>query len=66
MITIEKNVPLPTASYKYPFDSMELGDSFHVKTNKISASVYVYNKANKDKKFVSRKDGDGYRVWRTK
>lgn len=63
---IEKNVP--TVGY-YPFDSMEVGDSFSVmleKRHKLSVAMLRYSKKT-GTKFISRRMEDGsIRVWRVK
>ncbi len=70
---IEKNVPLPgrtaARNNRYPFDDMEVGDSFHVPADKLvlrglRASVR-YKSAKSGKRFATRKLASGdCRVWR--
>jgi hypothetical protein len=70
---IEKNVPLPPsmrqrhASAFYPFGEMQIGDSFRVsgaaKAKRAGNAANAYGRRN-SKKFLLRKDGDGYRCWR--
>lgn len=67
-ITVEKNIPLPRlGSPKYPFRSMEVGDSFLVPRG---APVNRIRKACSDdstrngRKYSVRKTADGLRVWR--
>jgi hypothetical protein len=69
-ITIEKNVPIPKThergNKKYPFDEMDVGDSFTCDTPNINNSVRFYAKRNEGKKFTTRKVGEAqWRVWRT-
>lgn len=75
MYEIEKNIPLMGARksvLKYPFQDMEIGDSFFIPkgaTKHVSASVQscikAYNKYyNKDIKVVTRREETGVRVWR--
>lgn len=70
-IKIEKGVPLPkrrgTKRSKYPFADMEVGDSFFFSETRerVSAAARAYGARTK-KKFASRVDGDGCRIWRTK
>lgn len=71
MITIEKNIEVPDSTdyEKYPFSQMEIGDSFKIKNDKKKLSrlrglSFYYAKKN-NVKFTTRKDGDGYRIWRT-
>lgn len=72
-ILIEKNIPIekdPTR--KYPFSTMEIGDSFDAgeysteKANSVYGSVYNYKRTagNDYKKFVVRKKDGRVRVWR--
>ena len=79
-IKIEKGIPLVKKmrgfGNEYPWDKMEIGDSFHItmpEGGKISSFqsgiaknarfYFLYN--NKQYKFTTRKDRDGVRVWRT-
>lgn len=65
MFKIDKNVPPPSQN-KYPFDEMEPGDSFHVsgdvQINRARVAMNAYVKKTK-KKFTSRKDETGLRIW---
>jgi len=67
---IEKGIPViareATQPKKYPWPDMEVGDSFAVGADKIkmvrgALSHYVRNKTVK---FVTRREGDHYRVWK--
>ena len=72
---IEKNVEAPTGTGHngrpkiYPFDSMEIGDSFFAenKTANALCSAFrhwrIYN-GKMDVKFTTRKEGNGVRCWR--
>lgn len=71
---IEKGVPLPSkvkqspTHVKYPFDKMELGDSFAFDPEKIAitavrSAAHIYSK-RRGKKFSIRLVGKGARVWR--
>ena len=67
--TIEKNIPTPhkVGNAKYPFPDMEIGDSFSVARDmelRIRAASRLWGKHH-DAKFITRKNGDGFRVWRT-
>lgn len=74
MFEIEKNIPIPGYHCKYPFEKMEIGDSFFVKEASDSYRRKVRNAANmfgkkNGCKFKTRsmknKDGiDGIRIWR--
>ena len=68
MFTIEKNVPMPKTSRvsKYPFDKLEVGDSFLVAGGKKGTVAAAANAAAKrlERKFTVRVVEDGVRVWR--
>lgn len=73
---IEDNVPVPArrrvggGGRKYPWLELSVGQSFFVKNPpKIKNGYFVPlvaapNKRYAPKKFISRKEGDGLRVWR--
>lgn len=69
--TIDKGIPVPKQvgtgrKTKYPFDLMEVGDSFFIKDTKvktISCSCGIYGK-RLNRKFTSRTVEGGARVWR--
>lgn len=73
MYKIEKNVPiakLASKKPKYPFEQMEVNDSFFVKGDKkkkaaVCVAIYYYKKENPDVKFCTRTNDEGIRVWRT-
>lgn len=72
MFEIEKGVPIPeiTHASKYPFEKMEVGDSFFVEgdeaKNRLYSSASVYSKRHGGKtKFVVRGVDGGARCWRT-
>ena len=71
-VKIEKNIPIPEAcggaiTRKYPFNEMEVGDSIFIEGRKGSYTpgnaAHNYGK-NHGKKFTSRKENDGFRIWR--
>lgn len=68
-IEINKDVPMPTSglSYgsKYPLHEMEIGDSFYLADISKRSSVSAMVCKIKAKKFVTRKEGIGFRCWRT-
>ncbi len=67
-ITIEKGVefkPEPSNA-KYPWDDMDVGDSFFFADRKVVAAACSRNQRNKSKKFVTRQVEGGFRVWRVK
>lgn len=72
--TIEKDVPMPKVDNKrrgrYPFEEMEIGDSFFVpeavaSANSLGSSVHYFCKGKKSYKFSVRREQGGCRVWRT-
>ena len=74
---IEKGVPLKKNHTTYPFDKMEIGDSFYipigdhrkiqsVHTMICTASRMYCLTEKQDKKFTTVKDENGVRVWRIK
>lgn len=79
MIKIDKNIPMPEPQYragraaKYPWAQMERGDSFHLscpETKTLDAFQRTLSRCGKvwgksrDRKFATRREGDGVRVWR--
>lgn len=78
-IKIDKKVPMPQGRggnalwETFPFDEMEVGDSFYVEGKKgpaLSGIIQSYKRARwlKDKaelKFTCRSDAKGCRIWRT-
>lgn len=71
MIGIDKNIPVPpsrrgSGKSVYPFDKMELGDSFFVPKKKQSIMAAYARVVGKRKgmKFITRVEADGVRVWR--
>lgn len=70
---IESNVPPPSGDSgrpaKYPWAEMKVGDSFRFDgapgvRDRISASSRAFAKRNAGVAFVTRREGDGYRIWR--
>ena len=68
-IKIDKGVPVPGesrgANGKYPFGDMEVGDSFFVdiKQQSFCSAAAGYAKRH-NKKFTTRSENGGTRVWR--
>jgi len=66
---IEKGIPVKVAgsSSKYPFKDMDIGDSFIIKNISsratLSSSIRSFS-LKTGKTFITRRDGDGIRVWR--
>jgi hypothetical protein len=72
MYKIEKNIPIGYANKPmYPFDKMEVGDSFFVKgdkkkANSVGVAVSGYKKRTPGVYFTCRVSNEGIRVWRIK
>jgi len=78
MIPVEKGIPIPTprkncGNHKYPWESMLIGDSFFVKREDPKTMNYLQNQlAQRSREiakklgheYVTRRMGDGVRVWR--
>lgn len=73
-IKIEKGVPVPTKSWrkeratKYPFSTMEIGDSFFVAGDKearaVQAAASRYIGLHEGVAFTTRRVKGGLRCWR--
>lgn len=64
---IETNVPIPTSKRnKYPWRALEIGDSFFVpdRPNTTMSGVCTAMGRVLGKRFISRPEGTGARVWR--
>ena len=72
---IEKGIPIPppykpknlnNTRPKYPFRHMEVGDSFFVPRLEAqrARSAASQQSSRSRRKFTTRKEGDGLRVWR--
>lgn len=71
MLKIDSDIPVPSRSSKYPFESMEVGDSIHFALEKPAssarvASIRFVDKFQPEWKFLLRKASDkpGWRLWR--
>jgi len=69
-IAIERNIPIPPERNRkndYPYEVMDVGESFFVPDSDIQRVCNCNYRANKllDKKFIARREGNGVRVWRT-
>jgi hypothetical protein len=68
MVKLEKNIEIPEKQKiaKYPYDVLELGDSFYVQDGELgrlcNANYREWRKSGK--KFTARKVDGGVRVWR--
>jgi hypothetical protein len=75
MISVDKNIPIPRIS-KYPFLTMDIGDSFYIECtatdipvwrNRLQSKVCYFRKTSNSEFNISvREWGAGIRVWRTK
>lgn len=75
---IEKNIPLPKKIRRriYPFDEMDVGDSFLVKLKetenlpiqkqKIYLASWRFSQVHPEKKFTTASFGSEVRIWRVK
>jgi len=66
MIKIEKNVKMPIfreGRNLYPWKEMKVGDSF-VSDRIMHGAGFNASIKHAPKKFIARKEGDHYRVWR--
>ena len=69
MVKIEKKIPIPEYRSKYPFASMEVGDSFYMEIDPqiLSSAAWHWSRyKNNESKFKTRKEGKGARCWRIK
>jgi len=70
MLYVESSVPLPDdrQRLKYPFDDMDVGDSFLLTdpsmVKNARSAAWMYSRRH-GMKFSCRKVEDGWRVWRT-
>lgn len=74
MFKIEKTVEIPGSAgsvggpNRYPFPAMEVGDSFFVpgaQGAKAGPAAHTWGRLH-GRKFATRKEGDGVRIWRIK
>jgi len=69
-VEIEKNVPVPEwcgrSKAKYPWATMEVGDSFLSHVSKITClgTVKAMAERKTGRKFIARTTPEGVRVWR--
>lgn len=70
MLHVESTVPLPDdrPRLKYPFDDMQVGDSFLITeagmVKNARSAAWMYSRRH-GMKFSCRKVDGGWRVWRT-
>lgn len=66
MYEVESNIPVPLfrkSCSLYPFDTMEVGDSFLAEEANVRSAAGQYSKRH-GRKFTTRAVEGGYRVWR--
>jgi len=61
---IEKDVPIPATTKKYPWNDMEVGDSFFIPDGQPCASASHRKRYGED--HTTRKVEGGIRIWRVK
>ena len=59
-VEIEKGIPIPPKRGRYPWNNMEVGDSFFA-IERVAAS---WASRRHGRRFSMRREGDGWRVWR--
>lgn len=68
MYEIEKNVPIPPSQKagRFPYEELDVGDSFKVSGIKLQSVCNSNYRAWKKtgRKFTARQEEDGVRVWR--
>jgi len=64
---VDKGIPVPPTKAKYPWRTMEIGDSFLVTDKAKAASVRVatYKERVDGRRFLARPTSEGMRIWRT-
>lgn len=68
MIEINKSIPIPSSKIRreYPYEKMEIGDSFLIESVSLQSVCNANYRAFKRGvgKFIAKKEGKGIRVWR--
>ena len=67
MIEIDKGVPIPArgaGARKYPISDLEIGDSFWVGVQHGAQLAGIANRRYAPKRFMSRTENGGTRIWR--
>lgn len=66
-LDVQKDVPVPVPRKRYPYASMEIGDSFFVEGGGIQNICNQNYRTGKKlgMSFIARKEEGGIRVWRT-
>ena len=69
-VMIDKGIAIPEIKRKnrtsYPYDAMDVGDSFFAPGTKITVMCNLQYRIGKrtGRKFTARREGNGVRVWR--
>jgi hypothetical protein len=66
-VKIDKGIEMPNkkdSRVKYPWESLEVGDSFLPSKDITSSIISSANKRYAPKKFTQRKTEEGIRIWR--
>jgi hypothetical protein len=65
-VEVEREVPLPKLRHKYPYEQMEVGESFFVPGMSLQVLCNSNYWAGKKygRKFIARCEKGGIRVWR--
>ena len=66
---IEKNIPVPqsTRARKWPFLDMEVGDSIYFAGEEVNGRAYraaASTGMRHNRKYISRREDNGLRIWR--
>lgn len=66
VVSIDADVPVPARVPKYPYEALEVGESFLVTTMGLQSVCNANYRQSKrqGRKFVARKVEGGVRVWR--
>lgn len=68
MLEIEKNIPMPEIPVKreFPYQNLEVGDSFFVEgiKNQLMLNRNYLEGKRLGRKFTLRREGNGVRIWR--
>ena len=65
-MNIEKNIPIPAKGGGTVWEKMEVGDSVYKEKSMFHTSYAWAKKHAPERRFIQRKEGIGYRLWRVK
>ncbi len=68
MKAIEKGIPIPNITFRYPVKAMEIGDSFSLSLDEFDADKSCIRQYGYDhgRRFSFHRQNGAYRVWRVK